>query len=71
MGEALAGELGIRPNALYTIPSTAEILGVDESTVKRNKARIGFVRYGKRGVRFFGYQIVDFILAGVQEAKAN
>jgi len=71
MREAIAKQLGIQLAAMYTIPSVASILGVDESTVKRWKrdGKTEYVQLG-RGVRFFGWQICDLLINGIRREQA-
>jgi hypothetical protein len=71
MREAVAAELKVKLYALYTMPSAAEILGVDESTVKRWKrgGKTEYVAFGDRGIRFFGWMIVDMLLKGIRSKK--
>ena len=80
MREAVAAEMGVKLYALYTMVSAAMILcGTEDTTSIKRWKKSGLlesVAHGDRGVRFFGYQLVDFYLKrlnwnGVERRQPN
>src|SRR5207244_4522675 len=66
MREAVALEYGIALFRQYGEEQAAHFLSKDLSTVKRWRAKklIPHIRLGERGVRYFGFHIVDALIQG-------
>lgn len=70
---AFAEASGIEPYRRYNEPETAVLLDVSKPTLKRLRAtgRISFVRISPRRIRFFGFQIAEYLLNALEAAPCR
>jgi hypothetical protein len=68
MREGVAKEYGIQLYRQYSEPEAAFFLGMDLSTLKRNRTKgtqfVKSTRMGERRIRYLGLHIVDAIIKG-------
>ena len=71
--EDLAGDLGIKLYGRFTSREAADILGLSTPTLNRIRARgdIAYLKLGDRQVRFFGFQLLSYMLQSIEEAKCQ
>ncbi len=68
---SIARENGFKVYQAYPEKEAAKLLGMHFSTLRRIRSRqdIGFLKKGKRSVSYFGYHLLDYLLA--QETCPN
>ena len=71
--ESLAKETGINLYQRFTTESASDILGISIPTLNRIKARgeIAYLRLGDRTVRYFGFQILEYLLKSIEEVTCQ
>jgi len=69
--EALANDLKIRLYQRFTEAESADILGISIPTLRRIRARgaIGFLKITDRHVRYFGFQLCQYLVEQIEEAE--
>lgn len=69
MREAIANEYGFSLYRQYAEKEVCSFLQKDISTLKRWRAKglVEFIRMGPKHIRYFGYQVADILIMGVQE----
>jgi hypothetical protein len=70
--EEVARQYGLKLYAQYTEEQAAlEFLSVDVSTLKRwrRAGLTGYVKFGRRGVRYLGLHIADLLAFGIESGK--
>lgn len=62
--EEIAKAYGLILFAHYIEEVAADKLGIDHTTLKRRRraGKVPHVKFGDRGVRYFGYQIADMLI---------
>jgi hypothetical protein len=69
MREAVAHEYGFKLYRQYAEKEVCAFLKKDISTLKRwrRKGLIEFIRMGPKHIQYFGYQVADMLIKGVEE----
>lgn len=69
--EAIAQQQKINLYERFTEESASDIVNLSIQTLRRIRARgeVAFIRVSERRVEYFGFQIVEYLLSKIEEAK--
>ena len=69
MQQKIADEMGISLFERFTESEAAAMLGISIQTLRRLRAKgeIAYLRVSKRHVRFFGFQLCDYLIENIEE----
>lgn len=67
--ENIAKEMGITLYRRFTESEASDILGISTQTLRRIKSagKISYLRVSERHVRFFGFQLCEYLLSNIKE----